>query len=315
MKATVPIKTTILTVIFAVTVGLAQGQVQKNVESTLETLDVKTGKRTVILKEPRHFEAPNWSRDGKFFIINANGKLEKIATNGQKLGIIPTGSADRLNNDHGLTFDGKMLIVSHNDPKVTKGASSRIYTLPAEGGTPKLITEKAPSYWHGVSPDGKTLVYCAERDGAWDVYSISSEGGEEKRLTNAPGLDDGPEYSYDGQWIYFNSNRTGRMHLYRMRPDGSQQEQLTNDSYDNWFGHPSPDGKWLVYISYLEDQKGQHPFGKDVKLRLMNLETRQSKDLTDVFFGGQGTINVPSWSPDGRQFAFVTYRMLNEGTR
>ncbi|WP_247236620.1 DUF5050 domain-containing protein [Telluribacter sp. SYSU D00476] len=303
-------KTTILTGVFAVTVGLALGQVQKDVESTLEVLDVKSGKRTVVLKEPRHFEAPNWSRDGKFFIINADGKLEKVTTKGQKQGIIPTGIADRLNNDHGLTFDGKMLIVSHNDPQVTKGAKSRIYTLPAEGGTPKLITEKAPSYWHGVSPDGKTLVYCAERDGAWDVYSISANGGEEKRLTDAPGLDDGPEYSYDGQWIYFNSNRSGRMHLYRMRPDGSQQEQLTNDSFDNWFGHPSPDGKWLAYISYLEDQKGQHPFGKDVKLRLMNLETRQIKDLTDVFFGGQGTINVPSWSPDGRQIAFVTYRML-----
>ncbi|HEV7350880.1 TolB family protein [Telluribacter sp.] len=301
---------TILFGLLALAVKPSLAQPRTNVESTLETIDVKTGKRTVLLKEKRHFEAPNWARNGQFFIINADGKLEKISRSGKKLGIIPTGTADRLNNDHGLSFDGKLLVVSHNDPLVTKGAKSRIYTLPAEGGTARLITEKAPSYWHGISPDGKTLVYCAQREEAWDVYSIPTKGGEEKRLTDAPGLDDGPEYSYDGQWIYFNSNRTGRMHLYRMQPDGSQQEQLTNDTYDNWFGHPSPDGKWLVYISYLEDQKGQHPFGKDVKLRLMNMETRQIKDLTQVFFGGQGTINVPSWSPDGRQVAFVTYRML-----
>jgi TolB protein len=303
-------KLTLMLGLWCGTLCLATAQTRTNIESTLETVDVKTGKRSVVLKEQRHFEAPNWSRDGKFFIINSGGKLEKISMQGKNLGVIPTGMANRLNNDHGLSFDGKMLIVSHNDTLAAKSNNSRIYTLPATGGTPRLITEKAPSYWHGVSPDGKTLVYCAQRDGAWDVYSISSEGGAETRLTTADGLDDGPEYSYDGRWIYFNSDRSGRMHLYRMRADGSEQEQLTNDEFDNWFGHPSPDGKWLVYISYLEDQKGQHPFGKDVRLRLMNLATRKSTNLTDVFFGGQGTINVPSWSPDGKKVAFVTYRQL-----
>jgi len=241
-------------------------QAPKNVESTLETIDIKTGKRTVVLKEKRHFEAPNWSRDGKYFIINSGGLLEKVAVSGDKLGNINTDFANRCNNDHGISFDGKMLVISHNDPRMqgTPGGSSRIFTLPIEGGTPKLITEKAPSYWHGISPDGQTLVYCASRNGEFDIYSIPVDGGEEKRLTDAPSLDDGPEYSYDGKYIYFNSHRSGKMHIYRMKPDGSNQEQLTKDEYSNWFAHPSPDGKKIVFITYIEDQKAAHPFGKDV---------------------------------------------------
>jgi len=182
--------------------------------------------------------------------------------------------------------------------------------LPVAGGTPRLVTEKFPSYWHGISPDGKTLVYCAGRNDKWDVYRIGIDGTGETRLTDTPGLNDGPEYSPDGQWIYFNSHRTGRMHLYRMKPDGTQQEQLTNDAFDNWFAHPSPDGKSIAYISYLKDQQGRHPFGQEVKLRLMSLQSREIQDITSVFFGGQGTINVPSWSPDGKRIAFVRYRAL-----
>jgi len=285
-------------------------QSQQNIESALVLLNVKTGKQKVILEEKRHFEAPNWSRDGKYLVINSNGSLEKVSIKGEKLGVVNTGIASRCNNDHGFSFDGKTLIISHNDTTVARGNNSRIFVLPAEGGTPRVVTDKFPSYWHGISPDGETLVYCAQRNDKWDVYKIGINGGDEVRLTDVEGLDDGPEYSYDGQWIYFNSNRTGRMHLYRMKPDGTAQEQLTNDEFDNWFGHPSPDGNSLVYISYMEDQKGQHPFGKDVRLRLLDLKTKKIKDLTPVFYGGQGTINVPGWSPDGKSIAFVRYKKL-----
>lgn len=278
-------------------------QVPASIESELVILNVNTLEEKVVLREKRHFEAPNWTRDGKHLLINADGKLEKIDLNGNKLGLIFPDQITRINNDHGLSFDGKTIVFSKNE----EGMGSRIYTIPAKGGKAKLITPKYPSYWHGISPDGKTLVYCAERDGAWDVWAISTQGGTEIRLTDSEGLDDGPEYSYDGQWIYFNSHRTGRMQAYRMKPDGSQQEQLTFDELDNWFPHPSPDNKSAVIISYLEDQKGAHPFGKDVKLRLLDVESKTLRDLTPVFYGGQGTINVHSWSPDGDWIAFVRY--------
>jgi len=283
-------------------------QIPANLESELVLLNVRSGKEKVILREKRHFEAPNWSRDGKYLIVNANGKLERVSLNGKKLDIIDTGFADRCNNDHGLTFDGRWLIISHNVPGVnTAKGGSRIFMLPVKGGIPRLITDNYPSYWHGVSPDNRWITYCAMRNDEWDVYKADVFTDEEVRLTDAEGLDDGPEYSYDGQWIYFNSHRTGRMHVYRMRPDGSKQTQLTFDNYDNWFPHPSPDNKSIAYIAYIEDQQGKHPFGKEVKLRLLNVETQEARDLTPVFYGGQGTFNVHSWSPDGNRVAFVRY--------
>jgi Tol biopolymer transport system component len=191
-----------------------------------------------------------------------------------------------------------------------------IYLVPGAGGMPKLLTSTGPSYWHGWSPDGKTIVYCAERNGNFDVYSIPVLGGEEKRLTTAPGLDDGPDYTPDGKYIYFNSARNGRMQIWRMRPDGAEQEPVVADEYNNWFPHPSPDGKWIVFLSYEKDVEG-HPANKDVQLRLLPLSGgRKSPEpggpiqVLAKLFGGQGTINVPSWSPDSRRVAFVSYLLV-----
>jgi Tol biopolymer transport system component len=186
---------------------------------------------------------------------------------------------------------------------------SLIYVLPITGGTPRRVTQLAPSYWHGWSQDGKTLVYCAERDSDYDIYAIPVEGGEEKRLTTAKGLDDGPDYSHDGQYIYFNSERTGSMQIWRMKTDGGEQTQITSDEYNNWFPHPSPDGKWIAFLSYEKDVKG-HPANKDVTLRLAPVGGGQIQVLAKLF-GGQGTINVPSWSPDSRHLAFVSYRLID----
>lgn len=288
------------------TVALAQSN--KQIESQLVILNIKTGEENIILHEKRHFEAPNWSRDGRYLIINSNGLLEKISLKGEVFGTIDTKFATNCNNDHGISFDGKWLIISNNNPSIqAPGGSSQIYILPIDGGEPRLITKNYPSYWHGISPNNEWIVYCALRNNEWDVYKANIITGEETRLTHADGLDDGPEYSYDGEWIYFNSHRTGRMHIYRMRPNGSEQTQMTFDNYDNWFPHPSPNNKSVVYISYIENQNGDHPFGKDVLIRQLDVETGKTKSLTPVFYGGQGTLNVHSWSPDGEHIACVKY--------
>jgi len=207
-------------------------------------------------------------------------------------------------NDHGLSPDGTTLAISDQ----SRDGKSLIYLLPVTGGTPRQLTQVGPSYWHGWSPDGAILAYCAERDHEFDIYIMPAAGGEEKRLTTAKGLDDGPDYSPDGQFIYFNSDRTGTMQIWRMKSDGRQQEQVTSDEFNNWFPHPSPDGKWLVFLSYDKAVAG-HPENKPVRLRLMPISGGPIQDLARLF-GGQGTINVPSWSPDSRQVAFVSYELL-----
>jgi TolB protein len=275
------------------------------VESTLEVVDIASKDRRVIHQAAGVIEAPNWTPDGRSFLLNARGRMYRLPVEGGEPLLIDTGFADRCNNDHGLSPDGKQLAISHHG----KDRKSRIYVLPVTGGVPKELTPIGPSYWHGWSPDGKTIVYCAERNGDFDIYAIPAAGGPERRLTDAKGLDDGPEYSPDGKYIYFNSDRSGRMQIWRMKPDGSEQEQATADEHHNWFPHPSPDGKWLVFLSYDQSVEG-HPSNKDVLLRLRPVAGGPVQILAHVF-GGQGTINVPSWSPDSRRVAFVSYLLVN----
>jgi Tol biopolymer transport system component len=296
--------------------GQVLGQARDTIGSALLTVDVSSGRIDTVYRGDLHFEAPNWSRDGQFFIVNSAGRLYRLPAAGQgQLVEIPTGFAIRLNNDHGISPDGRRLALSHHaDEHITDPAqdwlASSIYTLPIVGGpTPVKVTAKAPSFWHGWSPDGTTLVYTALRDSAWDIYAIPVTGGEERRLTTCPGLDDGPDYAPDGGFIYYNSYCSGTMQIWRVRPDGSGAEQLTRDAYANWFPHPSPDGRWVVFLSYLEDQGEAHPFGKQVRLRLMDVRDGSLRDLTPAFVGGQGTLNVPSWSPDSRRVAYVAYEI------
>lgn len=273
--------------------------------SSLETIAIDSTDRRIVYVAPGRFEAPNWSRDGASFLFNRNGHIEKIAVAGGMPETIDTGFANRCNNDHGISPDGRLLAISDQSQEEHR---SLVYVLPIGGGTPKRLTQNAPSYWHGWSPDGQTLAFVGERNGNFDIYTIPVTGGEEKRLTTAPGLDDGPDYSPDGKYIYFNSERTGKMQIWRMHADGAEQEQITSDEYNNWFPHISPDGKWMVFLSYDASVKG-HPEDKDVMLRLMSLSDRKISVLARLF-GGQGTINVPSWSPDSKRLAFVSYQWL-----
>jgi TolB protein len=274
----------------------------------MEILDIATGQRKVIRESKSRFEAPNWMPDGKKLLFNENGSLYTIPIEGGNAEKINTGTADRLNNDHGISFDGKMLAISHHRQGLPGGGST-VYVLPIQGGEPRQLTDKTPSYWHGWSADGKEIAFVGMRDGKYyNIFTIPVKGGTEKALTDNKGWHyDGPEYSPDGKYIYYNGSESGTMQIWRMKLDGSGKEQLTFDENNNWFPHISPDGKWMVFISFPPTiEVSSHPSYKQVQLRLMPLSAPGGAKTIAYLYGGQGTINVPSWSPDGKYIAFVS---------
>ena len=277
--------------------------------SHIELMNVFDGNRKIIHTSPVSLQAPNWTPDNKYLLYNSNGLIYRFDLRKMTTQVLNTDTVRKNNNDHVLSFDGKMLGLSSSGGKY----NSLVYTVPSTGGVPKQITPVGPSYLHGWSPNKKFLVYTAERgDGNFDIYKIPSAGGKEIRLTTAAGLDDGPEFSPNGKYIYFNSTRSGMMQIWRMNADGSNQVQITSDEYNNWFPHISPDGKWMVILSFLKDVKpDDHPFYKHVYLRLMPVSGGQPKVIAYVY-GGQGTINTPSWSPDSKRIAFVSNSEIKE---
>jgi TolB protein len=278
--------------------------------SHLEVMDVATGRRKILHSAPNSLQAPNWTKDGKRLIYNADGLMYNYNLADGNITPLNTGPANNNNNDHVLSFDGKMLGISNH---AGSKRISTIYILPVNGSAnPIKITseDSGHSYLHGWSPNGKQLIFTGQRNIVFDIWSIDIATKKETPITSTPTLDDGPEYSPDGKYIYFNSVRTGTMKLWRMKADGSDQEQVTFDEYNDWFPHFSPDGKWIVYISFPKDiEPTDHPFYKKVCLKLMPAAGGVPRVIA-YLYGGQGTINVPSWSPDGKQIAFISNSKL-----
>ena len=275
--------------------------------STLNTIgdDPDFRRDVIVWSAQAHFEAPNWTRDGKTLIFNQDGKIMTVPADGGTPQPLNIGDATHCNGSHGLSPDGKWIAISCATPGKPE---SRVYIVPFTGGEPTVVTEHPNSYFHSWSPDGKTIIFTRPDHGSGNIFAISVDGSEEHALTTGTGISDDPDCSPDGQYIYFNSDRGGTMQIWRMHPDGSSPEQITSDDYVNWTPHVSPNGKSIVFISYEKGTTG-HPANKPIELRIMSLDDRKIHVLFQLT-GGSGTMNVPSWAPDSKHLSFVSYQML-----
>jgi TolB protein len=282
--------------------------------SHLEVMDVATGLRKILHSDPGSIQAPNWTPDDRLIYNSAAGVMYTYDIATDTVAELETGTRRQNNNDHVLSFDGKMLALSNYAGEPRRSVA---FILPVKGSAePKQITspEAGHTYLHGWSPDGKKLVFTGGRKGETgnyrNLWSVDIDTKVETALTPPGTLDDGPEYTPDGKYIYFNSVRTGTMQIWRMRPDGSHPEQVTFDEYNDWFPHISPDGKWIVYIAFpIDMDPWSHPFYRQCYVRLMPASGGAPKTIGYIY-GGQGSMNTPGWSPDSKRIAFVTNSKL-----
>ncbi|KUM34453.1 hypothetical protein [Arthrobacter sp. EpRS71] len=254
-------------------------------------------------------EAPNWTLDGSSLILNGDGKLWRLdVSGGEPAEVLLTGVPD-LNNDHVLAPDGTTVFLSAND--------GHIYRAALSGGQATRITDEDGSFHflHGVSPDGKELAYVGIEAGDFTqpgrLMTIASDGGATARVVDVgSGHRDGPEYSPDGKWLYLNTESftkaPGHAQLARVQVDGSGFERLLESDTVDWFPHLSPDGRYATYIQFPSGTEG-HPADLPVDVVLVSTEDWTTPLHTWPLFGGQGTLNVNSWSPDSVRFAFVAY--------
>jgi Tol biopolymer transport system component len=304
--------------------SVVQYQNPKNVRSTISIFDLESKKTTVLYSADQLWEAPNWSPDGKYLLANSGGRLYSFVLDAgaevqpEKLALDDTY---QCNNDHGISPSGKLLAFSAT---YVDAKGSQVFVAGSSGASPRLLTENVPSYFHSWSPDGNWLAFVGQRSGNFNLFRVRATSGPEERLTSAAAYDDGPDYSPNGEWIYFNSNRSGSWDIWRIPAEGAgpgdaKAERVTSDPMEDWFPHPSPGGKWLVFLSFPKGTPG-HDVKTNVELRMLRLRPEAARGVKPPknksiqvlasFFGGQGTINVNSWSPDSKKFAFVSYEVL-----
>jgi Tol biopolymer transport system component len=189
-----------------------------------------------------------------------------------------------------------------------------LWRVPLTGGRAHRVTTDGMHFLHGISPDGERLGYVRlnpEGDNRWasaTIHTIGVDGRDDVAVTTDPGPADGCEWTPDGEWIVFNTEQfsPGHAQLARIRPDGTGLTQLSFDERVNWFPHVAPTGDVAVYLSYPPGTTG-HPADLPVELRLVSVDAWHEPTTLVALHGGQGTINVPSWAPDGSAFAFVDY--------
>lgn len=259
-------------------------------------------------------EAPNWTFDGQALILNGDGRLWTLSLADRSLSEVPLTGVPALNNDHVLAPDGETIFLSADD--------GHIYRAPLAGGRATRITDDDDCFHflHGVSPDGKHLAYVGIEGGDFTrpgrLMTTASDGGAAATVDVGPGHCDGPEYSPDGTWLYLNTESftmvPGHAQLGRVRPDGSQFEQLLKSGTVDWFPHLSPDGRLASYVRFPAGTQG-HPADLPVDVVLVSTSDWTTPLNTWPVFGGQGTLNVNSWSPDSDRFAYVAYPLDASG--
>jgi hypothetical protein len=268
-------------------------------------LSLADRKERVLLSSMDRWDCPVFTPDGRSVLCSSKGRLYLLPVSGGKQRGFPLGDLT-ASRDYAFSPDGQRLAIT---------VGNGMWLTPAAGGPLSALQPRLSGYIHGWTADSQSLLYAAKRDGTIKIFHRSADGGDEERLLAYDGTCDGLDATRDGKWIYYCGDKSGKMKIWRIPatgagPNDERAEQVTDDDPGDWFPHPSPDGKWLLFLSHPQAEPGT-PDRKEVVLRLMPLpgDKLGPGPIQELarFIGGQGTINSPCWSPDGKSIAYVRY--------
>jgi len=269
----------------------------------LQTED-EARRAVVVWNGPGRISSPNWMPDQKTLYAYKDGQILRIPLldplNGGKPEVLDTAGLVDCAGDFGVSPDGKSIALSCAE---TKGGIRNLYVLPF-GGAPRRLTEGAPSFFHGWSADGNTLLFTRGKAAAADFFLVPAAGGPERRLTSDT-LHDGPEFTPDGKYIYFDSSRSGSSQIWRMKADGTGAIQITDDGMEDQSPHVSPDG---AAVAWLQLKPGGGTGVQDASIQLLSVKDGVIRTLVN-FQGNRGSFTMPVWG-DKNHLALVSYQML-----
>lgn len=155
------------------------------------------------------------------------------------------------------------------------------------------VCTSSPTPTPTPTPAGK-IVFDSGRDGNYEIYVMNADGSSQTRITNNPGIDTIPAWSYDGTKIAFASKRDGSYEIYSMDANGTNEKRLTNNGFDDVGPKWSPDGTKIAFFRWT------------TKYEIYAIDANGSNEtaLTDSASGNY----QPAWSPDGTKIVFVSFR-------
>jgi Tol biopolymer transport system component len=268
---------------------------QKDMTPTaLYSVDANGNNQTIILSDSvNNYWGPAWSPDGTqlvfsiwtegsddtpLFLANADGSgLTQLTQNGRQ-NYLPAWSPD------GMTIS----FISQTGETST----AEIFTINVDGTNETQLTDNdAFEYGTSWSRDGETIVFGSEGGGAWQIYTMDSDGNNQRPM-DIPVHGNAPVWSPDGLKIAFTSDRDGDDDIWVMNVDGSDQKNLTQN--DAWDDQPqwSLDGTSIVFTS---DRAGTP------NIFVIAVDGSEVRPLIE---DSRLDMAFPSWSPDGSRLLF-----------
>jgi len=193
------------------------------------------------------------------------------------------------------TYSGRVGRLAFGIAPTTGNGKAQIYSVLPNGHNLRRLThDNANNLCPAYSANGRRIVFCSDRTGAWEIWTMHADGSHQRQVTKLGGYATFPDFSPNGRWIAFGAQEGKDKHneIYRIRADGTGLTRLTHNAGNNYYPAWSPDGEQIAFTSTRTGTE---------QVYVMNTNGSDQHQLTH---SSATHDEVPDWSPNGRQIAY-----------